>query len=482
MTLLKKKLLGYAALALLLMGMVGGAGAYWWFRPSASRAMAAYQEAVALGDLTAQRNALISLTKADEDIPEYWVELGRLNLRMGDYQSAYAALSRAHELNRTDVEVLTGLTQLALLSGQSELAGMHADLLAKLSPGNPVVLMVRADQALRAGELDEAAAAADKLLQSSPHDSYVIMLKARIFLARDHLDEARQLLADHVSAKPHDRAAMYALAAICENQGDWRQAAFVYARIVADNRRDSLGALRLVEAALRANDLALAERATTAMLATRPARPVLDSLFSLWVDVASAPMPNAARIAAQSSGQNRAAFADYFNRLGLPKATAALVGLMPQRPVTHENAAANAAIGGALALEGRRPEAAALLSEVLELEPDETYALRARLALLLSERKGKAALIDAQRLVTASADDPGYRILLAQAYRAAGNQRQSRMTLWDAFRDIPANETIYRQLRATPGTGGATEDIERRRIDEEFADQKRKKLAKALAA
>ena len=414
------------ALALLMLGLGASAGAFWWQRKAPARALAAYQEAVALGDLTAQRNALIKLTKVDDDSPEYWGELARVHLRMGDYSSAYAALGRAHELNHTDIPVLTGLTQLALLSGQSDLAVKHADLLAKLSPGNPAVMMVRADRALRERKLDEAAETADLLLRSSPSDPYVNMLKARIFLSQNDLGAAKQLLTNYVAAKPQDRAANYALAALAEAQGDWKAATWAYGRIVAQDEKDMSGALRLVEAALRANDPLLAEKATAAILALRPPRPVLDRLFSTWIENDAKPMPNALRIAKQTTGPNRIAVADYFNRLGLPQSAAALVGRTSHRPVTPQNAAANAVIGGTMALAGRRAEASALLSEVLLIEPDETYALRARLALLLSQKQFKAALTDAQRLVASSVDDPGYRVLLAQAYQAAGNPQRAR--------------------------------------------------------
>lgn len=135
-----------------------------------------------------------------------------------------------------------------------------------------------------------------------------------------------------------------------------------------------------------------------------------------------------------------------------------------------------------MALAGRRAEASALLSEVLLIEPDETYALRARLALLLSQKQFKAALTDAQRLVTSSVDDPGYRVLLAQAYQAAGNPQRARSALWDAFRDIPANETIYQKLRSLPAPAGESQELALRRLNDEFAEQKRRKLAKAFAA
>ena len=41
------------------------------------------------------------------------------------------------------------------------------------------------------------------------------------------------------------------------------------------------------------------------------------------------------------------------------------------------------------------------------------------------------------------------RLLLAKAFSASDNKAWADRTLWTAFRDIPANDTIYAALRAS---------------------------------
>ena len=57
----------------------------------------AYQQALAAGDLVNARRALTRLTRTEQDVPEYWLELGKLQLQMGDtrraYNSSYAPTS-----------------------------------------------------------------------------------------------------------------------------------------------------------------------------------------------------------------------------------------------------------------------------------------------------------------------------------------------------------------------------------------------------
>lgn len=60
----------------------------------------------------------------------------------------------------------------------------------------------------------------------------------------------------------------------------------------------------------------------------------------------------------------------------------------------------------------------------------------------------KAAIKDAQRLVSVSPRSARDRLLLARAYTAAGEKRQVDRTLWDAFHDIRADFLLYETLRA----------------------------------
>src|SRR5438309_8117188 len=75
-------------------------------------AMSAYQAASATGDLVSEREALLKVVQAIDDVAEYWADLGKVETAMGDYNGAYYAFGRAYELDRSDVDVLRLLTQL----------------------------------------------------------------------------------------------------------------------------------------------------------------------------------------------------------------------------------------------------------------------------------------------------------------------------------------------------------------------------------
>src|SRR2546422_418657 len=104
------------------------------------------------------------LVNLDEDVPDYWIELCKIDLQLGDYRSAFDAFSRAHELDRTNIPVLAALTQLALANGQVDFAEEQARTLALVAPDHPMVQLTKSYVALQAGDLDKAETGADKLL------------------------------------------------------------------------------------------------------------------------------------------------------------------------------------------------------------------------------------------------------------------------------------------------------------------------------
>ena len=134
----------------------------------AQAALARYEEAAASGDLIASRIALLALVAADDSDPEYWKQLGKVQVELGSYDDAYYAFSRAHELDRGNPEPLASLAQLALTSGNVEAAEEHADKLALLQPDHPVIRLTYGFVALKRSNYDEADRQVDPLLEASP--------------------------------------------------------------------------------------------------------------------------------------------------------------------------------------------------------------------------------------------------------------------------------------------------------------------------
>ncbi len=443
------------------------------------RAYRQYQAAVASGDLKGTEQALAALVKADEDVPDYWVELGKAELQLGDYAKAYDAFAHAHELDRSNVQILSTLTQLAMMSGQVDLAAEHAKALALLAPDNPAVTLVRSYRAFKGGDLDEADAQVDKLLAVSPNEPNARALKAHILVARNKMDDAIALLEDQRRAVPDDRAALRSLAALYRSRQDWRNVALAQFQLYKLDPNDTAVAGTLVESFLRAGDVDDARRVSGPLLSPATPATLVEATLASWVRYAPVGrvLPGAVALAQTSTGASRIAFASYLNSVGKPAVAAALLG-DPQRPVRPGNARINAVIAQSLALQGRNADAKKLFDQVLSAEPDQVDALRGRSALEARTGMAKQAIVDAQRLVSATPKTGEDRLLLAQAYAAAGSKSDVARTLWEAFQDLPDDERVLTALRNVLVSRG-DRDAERR-LNNEATDRRMAKLAKDL--
>ena len=445
----------------------------------ATQAYSDYQAALAAGDMTRAQIALLTLVNAKEDVPDYWIELGKIDLQLGQYAQAYDAFSRAHELDRTNVEVQAALTQLALLSGQIDLADEQAKTLALLAPDHPAVALVRGYVALKSGDFDKADKEADGLLATAPSDSNAKLLKARILIERRQVDDAISLLENQHQTVADDRAAIRALVAIYRSRSDWRNVARLQADLHKLDPNDPNVSQALAEASLRAGDVRTAQAVSQPLLASSSSLQLLDSILGIWAR--SAPpgvvLPDAGKLANSTTGDKRVAFAQYFNEIGKPAVAAALLN-RPQLPATPANSRWNAVLAQAMSQQGRTADAMQLFDAVLGAEPDQVDALRGRSALEAKSGMAKQAIIDAQRLISVTPKTGQDRLLLAQAYLASGNRPEVRRTLWQAFQDLPDDAPVFMALRNVLVSTGDADGA--KRLTDEFADQRFQKLKKDL--
>ena len=481
MQIVKNRTLFFAlAAATLTLGAIPLGGCGYLNDRSARTDYAQYQAAMAAGDLRQARRALLRLTRVKQDVAEYWIALGQVQIQLDSYRQAYSAFNRAHELDRTNVPVLASMAQLALLSGDLDLANEQARSLALLSPDNPAVILVRGYTDLRSGNLDKAEAAADTLLADSPDDSFAKVLKARVLVARDKTDEAIALMEAQHRAVPNDLGAIRALSAIYRSREDWRNLARIEIDAHRRSPQDRAVAAQAIEASLRAGDVVSARQISTPYLSPKTNLKVLEATLEMWALYAppGAVLPDAPKLANAAAGDARVSFANYFNDVAKPAIAEALLG-SGRLPVTPENARFNAVLAQALSLQGKADEAKQLFDRVLDREPDQSEALRGRSMLETRAGMTKQAVIDAQRLVIINPKSGKDRLLLAQVYRASGNRKEVLRTLWEAFQDLPEDEIVVSALQKALASAGDADG--KQRLTEEYADRRKATLTKELS-
>jgi Flp pilus assembly protein TadD len=477
MQIVKNRILFFTLPVILALGVsLGGCG---YLKERDARAnFNQYQQALASGDLRAARKALLKVVRVQQDVPDYWMALGRLQLQLGSYRGAYNAYAHAHELDRTNVEALAAMAQLALTSGEAELATEHARDLALLAPANPMVAVVHAYTDLQSGNLDKAETGLNGVLANAPNDSFATRLKARVLLAKTEFDDAIALLEQQHRAVPEDKGTTQNLAAMYKVRDDWRNVA----RIQYDAHKLEPKNLKIshdtVEAFLRAGNVAAAAKLSAPLVQPNSNSQLVEDVLGLWADYA--PRGTDAldpKLGQAMSGERRVSFANYYNRIGKPAAAAALLS-GSKLPVTHDNARWNAVFAQALALQGRGTDAKRLFDQVLDREADQADALRGRSALEAKTGNTRQAIIDAQRLVTVEPNSGEDRLLLAQAFLAAGNRDEVKRTLWQAFQDLPDDESVFSALKSVLGSN---KDVDgQRRLEGEYMDRRMARLQKDM--
>lgn len=448
---------------------------------SDSRARAAlgeYQSAAASNDLFGARQALLRLVKAKDDVSDYWVDLGKVEGAMGSYSDAYYAFTRAYELDRSNTDLIRALTQLALRSGDISAAESHAQELEVLAPGDPWIKLVNGWSAFSDSHYDQSLAISDQVLAQSPADPTAVVLKARSLINLKREPEAVDLLTKQVQNQPSDSGSLALLARIYEHENDWAKVAQAAQSLVTLNPADQKDAILLVKASFRAGDTAGGREASLKILQPNADPQLVSSVLGLWADYwgSAQRAVDARRLAASAGTQQRLIYAAFLSRIGSPADAIRLAGGLATLPVNARNAEANAVFADALWRTGNAGAAKQRFDAVLAFDPGNSTALRGRSELELRTGNAKAAIFDAQKLVTVLPDSSRDRLLLAQDYSAAGQNDWADRTLWSAFQDIPADERIYAALRAS--RSGNSDGLNE--IQEEFNRQRDAKLNRGL--
>ena len=442
-------------------------------------ALGAYQAAAAANDLVGARKALLQLVGAKDDVPDYWIELGKLEASTGSYGDAYYAFTRAYELDRSNPDVLRAVTELALRSGDIALAESRARELDIVAPGDPWVKLTDGWAAISQSRFDQAVTAADSMLASSPYDPGATILKARALLGLNREDEARDLLIKQVAAQPSDSGSLRFLSRIYVRHEDWPKVVEAAQRLNALIPTDRDNSLLLVEAALRSGDTAAARRASARLLSPTAEPSIIGSVLDLWETFWRSPQRvNDARIlAAAASGTDRKLiYAAFLSRVGSPGDATRIASATATLPVSAPNAESNAVFADALFRTGNLAAAKSRFDAVIAFDPGNATALRGRSELEVRIGHAGDAVIDAQKLVTVLPNSAPDRLLLAQCFAAAGKPEWARRTLWSAFQDIPGNEKIYAALAAMrKGDPDGTAELQ-----QEFARQRDAELNRGL--
>lgn len=409
-----------------------------------------YQAAFDRGDLPAARDAMMRAVGANDGSAELWTGLGRVQLALRDYNGAFSAYSRAVELDRTNVEALQALADIALLGGRMREAERHLEQLELLRPGDPGPLTTKGYLHLRRNKPAEALKAADAVLALRPMDMNATILKARALEAQAAPGRGAELLEQQVTAQGPSEPVLNTLLALYTKAGDSGGTLRTKARLLNLAPSDPDRMYDYARELYRAGDRDAARPLSVRLAGSNPGRERTAEILSLWLahDSKDEALRNARDLAAKADPAEQVEYANFFVNAGRPDEAEALLRSRAVPPVTTANVDAVAVLARARASARDADGALRLADAVLQFDPSNDAALRVRADFSLVHGRYDAALADARRLTAENPTSAEDRIRLAKIYAAKGNGSLAESTYWRAFRDIPGNALIYDSLKA----------------------------------
>ena len=241
------------------------------------------QQALTSDNLPAARAAIAEAIADRDDVVDYHLLRGRIELALGSASAAFDAYSDALALDSTNGEALLAVAQLGLSTGHLRESLEATERVLVLAPNQQDALLVRGIHSIVKRNYPEAIEYGDKILAASPGHVGGTILKARaLFMSREH-DEAlrtlQEISSDAAASEPVARTRLEIYRAL-------RRPAEMAAQFegLRDLRPDDL-ALRIDEANFRfkQNDRRQAHRLIEEVLAN-PAADARSAILAvaLW--------------------------------------------------------------------------------------------------------------------------------------------------------------------------------------------------------
>jgi tetratricopeptide (TPR) repeat protein len=146
------------------------------------------------------------------------ISLGRYKEGATRLHALAQAMAKAPASLRADVFDQEG--QAWLLAGEPVRAYTAAGEAVALAPGDPELLIDRAEAAAAAGSLDRAVSDLDRVLKSDPDRVDALVYRASAYRALDRLDPARADIDKALAEAPHSAAALLERGNIRRLEGD----------------------------------------------------------------------------------------------------------------------------------------------------------------------------------------------------------------------------------------------------------------------
>lgn len=387
----------------------------------AAKASTRFDMLYAQRDYAAARIEIKKAIAVQEESPEYWMKLARVELATTRYLDAFAAYERVVELEKNNDEALQGMAELAYAGGNIDESERLADQVLEREPRSLRMLLVKGSVAAARQEGPAARAIAEQMLDIDPTNEGGAILLARAQYLSGDRGTAIATLARSIAKDGETVPKLMAVLDLYTGLNDFRSIARTFARLFAQQPRNvdiRLDYVRVLYEQGRP-DRALA------MLARLTRRHPGDTglqqrIVDIWTEMGSEMVDvEQVRRFVMAGGDKQMKVA--LGRLLIERgrhadAEKVLRPYVDKGEITAGNVEADVHYAGALSGLGRRGEALALVDRLLAFDDNNPRALLMRVRISVARGDLVQALRDAQLLVR---DNPAMmegRVALADIY------------------------------------------------------------------
>jgi tetratricopeptide (TPR) repeat protein len=432
----------HGAIAALLLALAAGCSSP---QEQAAEAALAASQAFEAGDYVEARARMLDAVAARDDVPDYWMALARIELELQRYRAAYDAFTRALELDRTNVEALQALGDLAVLFRRPDEAIGYSDRLLEINPNDVRAKLAKATIMLQQKRNREAMAIADQILAADPQIFPALIVRAKAMTALGQPRPAAEQLELAMRIQGSNPVMLETLIEIYRALGDRAALQRSYARLIEARPEDIDLRLEYARQLYRDGRSAEAQALLERLQQEKGSDPALaEQIVNVWLQPEVLPLPagDMRRLGETGPPAMRAALARYAIESGRAEEALPLLAPLLGPQVTPGNAYASALQADAQHRLGRTDQALALVQNVLAVDSSSPRALMVRAEISIERGQFRQALRDAQILVRDNPRLPEARLLLARAHAGRGEHNVADITFRRAVSDFPRDSRV----------------------------------------
>jgi len=398
----------------------------------------------AAGNLAEARENIQRAIIARDDVAEYFILLGRIELQSQKLPSAFNAYSRALDLQADNIETLQAIAELGLQTDRLREAEEAADRMLLLFPGSTRAMLVKGFLAIEANSLEDAGRYSEEILAQNPNDEGGAILAARLQALEGNFDAAVDITLRTVAAIGETEALNATLLEIYRAQGNARGMRDTFPKVIAAAGAASDYQIDFVNFLYKTGDPAAARAEALKAIDARPNDGTMHAALNrLFLDYDTSPLTAAQRASLANEGTRIARIAIaryYFDSRQYAEAASLLERLLDEGVVEAQALMARVTLA-----QGNFAKADALIQSVFERDPRNPDTRVARSERRLSAGKIDAAIEDANVVVSDAPQEYEGYAALANALLAKGNEVRARQVFERGADSLPQSEILAKR-------------------------------------